>query len=74
MLKLVNPPPTSGRIPPISFISFNKYIFSLKVIKNSYRMWSNIVEVASPAVATVIIIIRASLYLILFLLIKYLKW
>jgi len=68
MLKLVNPHPlTGGYISPISFISFNKYIFFLNVIKNTYKLWSNIVEVASPAAATIIVIIRAILYLILLL-------
>lgn len=73
MLKLVNPPPTGGRIPPTGFIGFNEYIFSLNVIKNTHRPWSNIVEAASPAAATVVVIIGASLCLILLLLIKHVK-
>ena len=38
MLKLINLPLTSNYIPFINFINFNKYIFSLNIIKNTYKL------------------------------------
>ena len=70
MPKLIIPPSTGGRPPSIRFI---EYIFSLNVLKHTHRLWTSIVEAASPAAVIVIVITGASLCLILPLLIRHVK-